>query len=205
MSGSANGLATDRRMFSPSSGGPVRLLAVPSRAPLHGAVYDGDASSRRAAAVIVERSGVEVVDVADGDSDIVDHVRLLRPDVIVLELALAGTCGLGIVPVLLAAVPGSAIVLLSPFGGLRDAALRAGAYDLVDGDDLRELRRSVRRLVADRGAREAEEEPTVAVEEVAAVRAGEGPGDRQPEARPTPAVEADEALEDPLGHLLGHS
>jgi ActR/RegA family two-component response regulator len=140
-------------MFSPSSGPGVIVATVPPTAPLQAVVYDGDASSRRAAAVIVERSGMEVIYDGGGADDIVDHVRALRPDLIVLELALAGTCGLGIVPALLAAAPGSAVVLLSPFAALRDAALGAGACDLVDGDDLRELRRAVGRLVADRGER----------------------------------------------------
>ncbi len=102
--------------------------------------------------VIVERSGVEVVEVGGWVGDVVEHVRPLRPDLIVLELALAATSGLGIVPALLAAVPGTAVVLLSPFNGLREDARQAGAYDLVDDHDLEQLRRCVRRLVAEREA-----------------------------------------------------
>lgn len=102
--------------------------------------------------MIVERCGVEVVDIGGGVGDLVERVRPLRPDLIVLELALAGTAGLDVVPALLAAVPGTAVVVLSPFDALRDAASRVGAYDLVD-DDLSGLRRCVSRLVAARPAR----------------------------------------------------
>lgn len=108
--------------------------------------------------MIVELCGVDVVDIAGEVRDVVERVRPLRPDLIVLELALAGASGLGIVPALIATVPGTAVVLLSAFGSLREDALRAGAYDLVDCDDLRELRRCVRRLVTERLSREAQHE-----------------------------------------------
>ena len=174
-------------------------------AALHAIVYDDDVSTRRAAAVIVERSGADLLDVTGDVGDVVEHVRPRLPDLIVLELALAGALGLGIVPALLAAVPGTAVILLSPFGALREAALGAGAYDLVDGDDLRELRRCVRRLVAERRAGEGQHEPALAVDEVTAVGAGESPGDGEAQPGATPPVQADEALEDPLAHPLGNS
>lgn len=43
--------------------------------------------------------------------------------------------------------PGCAVVVLSPFGALRNAALEAGAYDLVDPCDLRDLERCLDRLM----------------------------------------------------------
>lgn len=74
-----------------------------------------------------------------------------RPDVgvILLDLALAGMAGLGIVATLRAVAPGSAIVLLCPFSGLRAAAVEAGVYDFVDPHDLRDLDRCLDRLVAE--------------------------------------------------------
>lgn len=172
---------------------------------LYAVVYDGDEPTRRAAAVIVERSGLEVVDLRDGVDDVVDHVRPLQPDLIVLELAMAGTRGLEVVSALLAALPGTAVVLLSPFEGLRVAALGAGAYDLVDADDLRELRRCVRRLVTERLAREAQQELAVLVDQVPAVGAGQGPGDREAQTRAAAPVQADKPLEDPVVHPLGNA
>ncbi len=138
------------RPFSRSSGRPVTLAEVTSGAPLQAVVYDDDAACRRAIFVIVERSGVEVVEISGRVSDVVERVRGLHPDLIVLELALSATLGLGIIPALLAAAPGAAVVLLSPFNGLRAAAVEAGAYALVDDTDLRELGRCVRRLVEER-------------------------------------------------------
>ncbi len=141
------------RMFSPSSGPNVTLGEVASSAPLRAVVYDDDASSRRAVSVLVERCGCQVVDATGGTGDIADRVQPLRPDLIVLELALAGVCGLNIIAELHAAVPTAAVVMLSPFGSLREAAIGAGAYELI-ADDLAELRRCVRRLVAEREATE---------------------------------------------------
>ncbi len=193
-------------MFSVSSGRGVTLAGVVTcGSVLQAVVYDDDRSHRRAAAVIVERCGMEIVDVGGEVSDLVGHVQALQPDLIVLELAMVGTAGLDVVPALLAAVPGTAVVLLSPFSGLRDAALGAGAYDLVDGDDLRELRRCVRRLVPERLAGEAQQEGPVAVDQVAAVGPGEGLGDWEAEPGAAPAIEADEAFEDPVGHSLGNA
>lgn len=189
-------------MFRPSSGLSVTVALVPSYPSLHAVVYDGDPSSRRAATVIVERSGIEIVDVGVGRTDILERVRELRPELIILEFALAGAMGLGIVPALAGAVPGTAVVLLSPFSGLREPALAAGAYDFVDDRDLRDLRRCVRRLVMERRAREAQCEPPVPIHEVAAMGPGEGAGDGEAESGAAPAVEADEPLKDALGHTV---
>lgn len=192
-------------------------------AVLHAVVYDGDVRSRRAVLVIVEGSGIRVLEASGGVPDLVEHVRVLLPDLIVLELALSGSLGLGVVPALLAAVPGASVVLLSPFLGLREAARRAGAYELVDDSDLRELRRCVRRLMAERAvqaedgssgaaadpglngwpAGEEELELAVPVHQVTPVGAGEGPGDREAQAGTAPVVQAHEALEDPVGHPIG--
>lgn len=61
-------------------------------------------------------------------------------DLIVLDLALTGTLGLRLIPVLLAAAPGAVVVALSPAATLDVAALEAGAHAVVGDRDVRRLR-----------------------------------------------------------------
>jgi ActR/RegA family two-component response regulator len=117
-----------------------------------GALYD-DASTRTAVAATMERCGFAVV-VLDGPApDLVAQAHALAPDVLVLDLAGGGVRGLRLVRELRRALPRCAIVLLTPFETLRDAAVEAGAYELVGRDDLRDLQRCLLRLGADLDAR----------------------------------------------------
>ena len=167
--------------FSPSSGRRVTLRPVTGTAPaLRTIVYDGEASSCRAVSAVAEAAGAAVVAVSKATPDLA-QVRAVRPDVVVLELALAGARGLGIVPALLGALPQCAIILLSPFDTLRESALDAGAYDLVGKDDLHDLGLCFRRL-ATRGTRgvatlAAEDSPQAAVAEAEASVPSPAPGD----------------------------
>lgn len=92
------------------------------------------------------RSGFEVVGEVASAADAVVAVELASPDALVLDLALTGALGLGILAAVGAAAPGCAVVLLSSFDGMRRVALEAGAYEVVASSDLRGLERALRRL-----------------------------------------------------------
>jgi ActR/RegA family two-component response regulator len=89
----------------------------------------------------MERRGVEVVGVLESAGDLISMASATRPDHIVVDLALSGELGLGIVGALRDAAPKCAVVVLCPFDSLRQPALRAGASELFDFTDLRKLDR----------------------------------------------------------------
>ncbi len=118
-----------------------------------GALYD-DVNTRDAVAAIMERCGFAAALMPGPPSHLAAQVRRRSSQLLVLDLASAGTRGLRIVDTLQRAVPSCAVVLLAPFEGLRAAALEAGAYDLAGRDDLRDLERCLRRLTAELDARD---------------------------------------------------
>jgi ActR/RegA family two-component response regulator len=111
-----------------------------------GLICEDDSGSRRALSAILVRRGFSVLATVDSAEELLRAASGVRADVILLELDLAGVAGLGIIPALRAAAPRSAIVLLSPFDGLRAAAIEAGAFDFVDPSDLRDLDRCLEGL-----------------------------------------------------------
>lgn len=98
------------------------------------AVFEADRVTSRAVGAIVEGCGFDVVSFADPPVDVVSTVKALRPEVVVLELAIAGAQGLRIVRDLLDAAPGCAVILLAPFENLREPAISAGAFELITND-----------------------------------------------------------------------
>ena len=114
-----------------------------------GLICDDDQESGRALSAILARKGFTPIATVERADDLLAGAGRPAVRVILLDLALAGVSGLGIVPALRAVNPRSAIVLLSPFAGLRPAAVDAGAYDLVDPRDLRDLERCLDRLAAE--------------------------------------------------------
>lgn len=123
-----------------------------------GLICEDDSGSRRALSAVLARKGFDTVGTVESAEDLL--ARAGRPDVrvILLDLALAGMAGLGILASLRAVAPGAAIVLVSPFVDLRGAAVEAGAYELVDPHDLRELERCLDRLVVE-GAGDGDQRP----------------------------------------------
>lgn len=130
----------------------MRTLHAVTGSLLRGLVCDDAPASRHAVEAILTRSGFEVVGSFGSVPETLLAAELSAPDVIVLDLALAGDLGLRVIAALQAARPGCAVVVLSPFASLRGSTLEAGAYDFVPdpGLDLRELERCIRRLAGER-------------------------------------------------------
>lgn len=115
------------------------MLEVADSKRLKGLVFD-DVDTRLAVEVILDQCGFDVVAEVTSAEEAIRHAARAEPDAVVVDLALSGPLGLGIVPRLLAAAPGAAIVVLSPFTALHGPALEAGARELLDKYDLRPLR-----------------------------------------------------------------
>ena len=126
------------------------MRAVDERVRLQGLVYDDDPDTRRAVVAILARCGFQVAGYVASPADAL-VAATANPDVIVLDLALSGSRGLGILAALRAVAPGCALVVLSPFGALRQAALEAGACDFIDKRDMRQLEGCLR-AVAEQAA-----------------------------------------------------
>ncbi len=109
--------------------------------PLRGLIWNDDAEARRAVESVMEHCGFQVVAVVASASPAMRAARRTRPHVIVLDLALTGELGLRVVPQLTTAAPGVAVVVLSSFRTLEEAALEAGACEVLDTSDMRQLER----------------------------------------------------------------
>lgn len=77
----------------------------------------------------------------------------VKPDLVVIDLALAGDLGLGVVSALHEAAPGCTVVVVVPpaFVGLQPEAVAAGAMTLVESSDLRPLQCCVEHLTGVHG------------------------------------------------------
>ena len=144
--------ATTRENFRAASGPRAIVVAVMFQRKRAGAVCD-EVGSRPAVAAIMERCGFRVAVLQGPVSELVAETRLLSPQLVVFDLASAGSRGLRVVKDLQGAAPGCTVVLLAPFDGLRESALAVGAYELTGKDDLRDLERCLRRLTAELDAR----------------------------------------------------
>jgi ActR/RegA family two-component response regulator len=112
------------------------------------AIYDDDAGNRRALCAMVSRCGFEITSSGHSAHEAMIRLGVLAPDLVIFELALAVSRGLGVVADLRAVAPRCDVILLADFEELRGAALAAGAYELVGKCDLRDLERSLRRWVS---------------------------------------------------------
>ncbi len=112
-------------------------------------ICESDSASRRALTAILTGRGFRILATVDCADTLLHTAMGVQANIILLELSLAGVAGLRIVPALLTAAPGCAVVVLSSFDGLRAAALDAGAYDLIDPSDLRDLENCLDRLLTE--------------------------------------------------------
>jgi DNA-binding NarL/FixJ family response regulator len=100
--------------------------------PLRCLIVDDNAAFLKVAATLLEREGMRVVGVASNGADALTQARALRPDVILLDIALGAESGLEIARRLVEADPdGARVILISThaeadFAELIDATPAAG-------------------------------------------------------------------------------
>lgn len=115
-------------------------LAQPAGdSPLRGLIVHDDPAMQRALGVIMERCGFQVSLVDGFATDAVRVAEVLRPDAVVIDLALSGDLGLQMLPLFRRASPACMIVVLSPLTALRQRARELGGFGLVDPRDLRHV------------------------------------------------------------------
>ncbi len=89
--------------------------------------------------VLGEHSGIEVIGEASDGVEVVQVVRDLRPDVVLLDLAMPYADGLTATPEIVRNSPGTRVIGLSAFGsdGIAEQMLAAGASAYLEkGADL---------------------------------------------------------------------
>jgi len=96
-------------------------------------VDDNDTFRHIATRFLQQLGGVSVVGTAAGGMEALERVQNLRPQVILLDLAMPDLPGLEAIPRLRAALPEAGIIVLTMLDtiGYRQAALAAGADDFV--------------------------------------------------------------------------
>lgn len=119
--------------------GPVAADQRVGDSPLRGLIVHDDPSLQRALGVIMERCGFQVAMVDGFASDAVRAAEAIRPDAVVIDLALSGDLGLLMIPAFRRVSPACMIVVLSPFTALRERARELGAMSVVDPRDLRHV------------------------------------------------------------------
>jgi DNA-binding NarL/FixJ family response regulator len=83
-------------------------------------------------------------------SEAVERVADLSVDVVVVDLALAGSVGVRLVTVLRSAAPSCEVIVVSPLRDIDLASLEAGAAEVVHPTDLRPLATALRGIAAAR-------------------------------------------------------
>jgi ActR/RegA family two-component response regulator len=104
-----------------------------------GVVCDDRDDTRAAVEALLIRRGYQIALTTPDLDLLLAALPGARPDLAVVALAACGTRGLGAVTAVRDAHDRCAVVVLSPFVGLRSAASRRGAWALVEEDDLQAL------------------------------------------------------------------
>ena len=120
-------------------------------------VADDHRQFREALVALLELDGFEVVGQAADGADAVALAKLLRPDVVVMDLKMPVLNGLDATRLVRDALPSTPVVVLTAFTGdeLERAAMAAGATAFVAKDaNLGELRAALAAAAAARAARQ---------------------------------------------------
>jgi len=102
-------------------------------------VDDNPTFLRIAARFLDGHEGITVVGMATNGREALGQAHALRPQVILLDLAMPDLSGLETIPLLRAALPDTGIIILTMLdtNGYRQAALAAGADDFVPKADIK--------------------------------------------------------------------
>ena len=106
--------------------------ADPSHVRLRGLVCDDEKVVRGVVAHVLEAAGYQLVGEAGLALEALVMADIVRPHVIVLDVSLPGMSGVDVIPALKAACPDAVVIVFSAFDALRDEALAAGAFDVID-------------------------------------------------------------------------
>lgn len=92
--------------------------------------------------------GLQVAATVASATEAIAAAERSKPDLVVIDLVLAGELGLGVVSALRAAAPGCAVVVVVPpaFITLQLDAVASGAMTLVESSDLRPLQCCIEHL-----------------------------------------------------------
>jgi DNA-binding NarL/FixJ family response regulator len=106
--------------------------------------------------LLESRPGWEVCGEAANSTDAIQQAKLLRPDVVVLDISMPGFSGLEAVPLIRKETPGSEVLILSRYEEreMRLKALEAGARGYVAKTQglARELIEAIDGIVRDRSS-----------------------------------------------------
>ena len=101
-------------------------------------VCEDDSALRAVVGDLVEAHGWATIEAATA-SDAIDMARTLHPDLVVLDVELAGMSGLESIPRVRAGCPGVRVVAMAETGQAAELCLDAGACAVVTTDDLDRL------------------------------------------------------------------
>ncbi len=119
---------------------PVGLVAV--------ICEDDPGLANALAAAVTHLYGLRVAAAVASAAEAIAATAVAQPDLVVIDLALAGELGLGVIAALHEAAPGcSVVVVVRPaFVGLQAEAVASGAMTLIESSDLRALQCCIEHL-----------------------------------------------------------
>ena len=118
-------------------------------------LVDDHPEFREVVKALLQASAVEFEECGDGDDAVRDYPRV-RPDIVLMDIAMKGMDGLKATAQIKAAWPDARVFMLTQYDDpdLRSAAERAGAAGYLLKEDLSQLQRLVRSVAAIPGAHE---------------------------------------------------
>jgi CheY-like chemotaxis protein len=105
------------------------------RTPRRLVVCDDDDTVRQIVSILARGAGYEVAGEAATAVAAEELVAAVRPDVLVLDLALTGMSGLDVIGSIRAATPDTTIIVFTAFDSMGGLADRAGAFAVVRKDE----------------------------------------------------------------------